>query len=306
MTKGRLGTNAAEPSAKFEWPPVEPESPVLDSTIKPKPSRHPARTTNTHSAPKPLEPIEPGWISQLETALLGTHSRILTGRDSRWVPEPPEEACPRCGRSVGLGEFSQNDGACIDCRPERLGWDRLVRLGEFGGDLREAIHAIKYEAWRSQGTQLGRLLGYRLTDALSASGHPLESAVLVPVPMPPIRRISRGIDHSMVLARGVSSSSGVRLVRMLSRSGGLPQVNVAPSLRAGNLRNKIRLNRTAQIRPRIVILVDDVKTTGATLRACSRAIRGVLGRAETQIWAGVIAVSSERNRRSRTDFNVKA
>jgi len=252
------------------------------------------------------KPVDPSWLEQLETALLGTRSRILTGRDSRWAPEPMDAACPRCGRSVGAGEVSPDDGRCTSCRPEKLGWERLVRLGEFGGDLRQAIHATKYEAWRAQGTKLGKLLGYRLVDALSAGDIPLESVILVPVPMPPFRRLSRGIDHSMVLARGVSASSGVNLVRMLARSGGKPQVSVAPSLRAGNLRNKIRPIRAAQNRPRIVVLVDDVKTTGATLRACSKAIRGVLRESETQIWAGVVAVSSERNRRSRTDFSVKA
>ncbi len=295
---------ATETAQKFIWPPAAPEAsePTLPgSMIEAKPKRPPSRPQ--FDLPKPSQP---SLLEQLESALLGTRSKLLTGRDSRWVPEPIESACPRCGRSVGQGEVSPDDGRCTDCRPERLGWDRLIRLGEFGGELREAIHATKYEAWRAQGTKLGRLLGYRLTDAIAAEGIPLESAMLVPVPMPPIRRISRGIDHSMVLARGVSASSGVRLVRLLSRSGGKPQVNVAPSLRAGNLRNKIRTNRTAQMKPDLVILVDDVKTTGATLRACSKAIRGVFEGRGTRIWAGVVAVSSERNRRSRTDFNVKA
>ena len=302
MTASEPETAEEQQQSRFIWPPVEPESDKPSSYIESKPT--PPLPPNTESKPRIAE--TPNWIEQLECALLGTRSRILTGRDSRWTPEPAGSACPRCGRSVGQGEVSPDDGRCTDCRPERLSWDRLIRLGEFGGELREAIHATKYEAWRAQGTKLGRLLGYRIADALSEIDCPPESAVLVPVPMPAMRRISRGIDHSMVLARGVSGSSGVRLARWLSRSGGKPQVDVAPSLRAGNLRNKIRINRAAQIRPRVVILVDDVKTTGATLRACSRAIQGIPGGRGTQIWAGVVAVSSDRNRRSRTDFNVKA
>ena len=251
-------------------------------------------------------PAEPSWIEQIESTLLGTRSRLLTGEDARWAPEPHEAACPRCGRSVGPGEVSPDDGRCTSCRPEKLAWDRLVRLDEFYGELRKAIHATKYEAWRAQGTKLGRLLGLRLGEALAAGQIPLESAVLVPVPMPTFRRLRRGIDHSMVVARGASATSGVRIARMLTRTGGKPQVNVPTSLRTTNIQNRIRLIRRVQSPPRAAILVDDVKTTGATLRACSDAIRGVFDRAETEIWGGVLAVTGERNRRSSTEFNTTA
>lgn len=234
----------------------------------------------------------------MESALLGTRAKVLTGRDSRWVPEGVGSACPRCGRSVGEGEVSPEDGRCVGCRAEKLAWERLIRLGSFAGELREAIHAMKYEAWRAQGMQLGRLLGYRVLDELRWAGVPPESAILVPVPMPTLRRLGRGIDHTLVLARGVRSTSGVRLVPMLRRSGGKPQVQVAPSLRASNLRNRVRVKRVEIVRPQVVVLVDDVKTTGATLKACSRAINGALGRSETRVWASVVAVTSERNRRS--------
>ncbi|GAB5496936.1 MAG: hypothetical protein Phyf2KO_20160 [Phycisphaerales bacterium] len=283
----------------FVWPPAAPEG--SGAVIEAKPIRR-AQPRGL----KLLEPAPPSLLEQVESALLGTRARLLTGRDSRWVPEPADFACPRCGRGVGEGEVSPEDGRCSSCRPEKLAWDRFIRLGDFAGELREAVHATKYEAWRAQGTQLGRVLGYRVLDELRAVGIPPESAILVPVPMPTLRRLGRGIDHSLVIARGVRATSGVRLIPMLRRSGGKPQVEVAQSLRATNLRNKVRQTKVRIGSPQAVVLVDDVKTTGATLRACSRAIRSVLGGSDAEIWASVVAVTAERNRSARREISAEA
>ncbi|RNC80842.1 MAG: ComF family protein [Phycisphaera sp.] len=283
----------------FVWPPAAYEQSGAVIEAKPIPLDRPRRV----DLPKPTPPR---LLEKVESALLGTRARLLTGRDSRWVPEPADFACPSCGRGVGEGEVSPEDGRCSSCRPEKLAWDRFIRLGDFAGELRDAVHATKYEAWRAQGTQLGRVLGYRVLDELRAAGIPPEAAILVPVPMPTLRRLGRGIDHSMVLARGVRATSGVRLVPMLRRSGGKPQVEVAPSLRAASLRNKVRLRQVSIGCPQAVVLVDDVKTTGATLRACSRAIRGVLGESKAEIWASVVAVTAERNRSARREISAEA
>ncbi len=245
---------------------------------------------------------KPTWLEECESALLGTRSRVLTGRDERWVPEPMDYACPRCGRNVGEGEVSPDDGRCMSCRPEKLSWERLVRLGGYHEPLREAILATKYEGWRQQGTILGRLLGERLGEALAEAGIEPGRVVLVPVPMPFFRRLSRGIDHSLVLARGVSAASGCPVERLLVRSGGKPQVRVAPSLRAQNVQKRIRAGLGPRQRPELVVLVDDVKTTGATLRACCRAIRGAGWGSQVRIWSAVAAVTAEGDRRGLPEF----
>lgn len=277
----------------FVWPPAGAEA-LPGSTIEPKPgAAHRPRPVEHGTIPAP------NWLEQLETALLGTRARVLTGRDGRWRPEPIDHACPRCGRGVGEREVSPDDGRCIGCRPERLGWERLVRLGTFEEPVRAAILATKYEGWRRQGTLLGELLGERLGGELDRAGIDRAGAALVPVPMPFFRRMSRGIDHSLVLARGASRVSGVRVERLLVKREGKPQVRVAPSERAENVQRLVRAGLGPVERPELVVLVDDVKTTGATLRACCRAIRGTPWGKEVAIWSAVVAVTSERNRAGR-------
>ncbi len=305
MAEQDLQTETAQESLPFVWPPAEPveaEGNGPSGFIEPKPgSIHP------RVAPTPIgHGRRSTWLEDVETALLGTRSRVLTGKDGRWSPEPMDFACPRCGRDVGEGEVSPEDGKCSSCRTERFAWERLIRLGRFGGELREAILATKYDGWRRQGTLLGRLMGERLSEVLSRTGTSPERALLVPVPMPNLRRMARGIDHSLVLARGVREASGVPIDRILMRKGGKPQVRVAPSLRAGNVQKRIRAGLRPRFQPELVVLVDDVKTTGATLRACGKAIRGTGWGEQVPIWAAVAAVTVERNRRGRSDFDLPA
>ena len=310
-------TNDTQEKLPFVWPPVAPTTRPADGSedgpkdgpdggaiglVEPKPG-----APHHRPMPKPIgHAREPNWFEQVESALLGTRARVLTGSDGRWSPEPIDFACPRCGRDVGEGEVAPDDGKCSTCRAERYPWQRLIRLGRFEAELREAILATKYEAWRRQGTLLGRLMGQRLADELDRAGISRERVLLVPVPMPTFRRLTRGIDHSLVLARGVREASGASIDRILSRRGGKPQVRVAPSLRAGNIQNRVRAGLRPRIQPELVVLVDDVKTTGATLRACGMAIRSTDWGRQVPIWAVVAGVTGEKNRRGRSDFDLPA
>lgn len=316
MATGGFESGESDGQTRFVWPPRpvddEPETrhqPTSDDIGRVIETKGPPATR-----PDSLNVFQfdmttdspAGWIASLETALLGTRALVLTGRDGRWTPEPMDASCPSCGRSVGWGEVSPSDRRCTQCRAEKLPWERFVRLGAFRGELRDAIHAMKYEAWRAQGTALGRLLGYRILDALHEAGVSPAQARLVPVPMPTLRRLTRGIDHTLVLTRAASQTSGVGMLRMLSRRGGKPQVEVAPSLRANNLRKKVRSSVVHQSAPQVVVLIDDVKTTGATLRACSRAVLGGFPGEKPGVWSAVLGVTSEKRPREITENAPKA
>jgi predicted amidophosphoribosyltransferase len=238
-----------------------------------------------------------GVLGALERAFLGVSSLALGG-PAPWEAEPIDAACARCGRSVGPGEFSLEDGRCPGCRPEKLRWERLVRLGPFDGQLRSAILETKYAGWRRQGTLLGRLLGARLRLALATSEIEPERALIVPVPMPWSRRMRRGIDHALTIARGAGDASGCRVARLLRRREGPTQTSVTPSRRASNLRDRIRLARSIPHESEVVIILDDVRTTGATLDACCRVIGSREG---VRLWGAVCATAPERVRREAAE-----
>ncbi len=231
---------------------------------------------------------------------LGVESRSFGRRAALGGWTPTGIACWRCGTGVGTHE-SDGDG-CAWCRGKRLAWDRFVRVGPYVGALRDAVLELKFERFRRTGDDLGRLLGAAIRVELDRRGIEPGACVLVPVPTSWRNRMRRGVDHTSVLARGASVSSGVPVGRFLRRRHGPTQTGVPASRRPANVQGRMLARRGARasVGPGgVVIVLDDVRTTGATLTEACRAIRGVLdgGESEEMVWAATVAVTPEVTRR---------
>jgi predicted amidophosphoribosyltransferase len=114
--------------------------------------------------------------------------------------------------------------------------------------------------------------------------------IVVPVPMPALRRWARGIDHAGVVARAVAQE--LRLPCRHALRQGLGGTQVGWERRARRLAREdgrfgVRPRVGAQLAGAHVLLVDDVRTTGATLAAASRALRGA---GVARVTAAVISV----------------
>lgn len=238
--------------------------------------------------------------------------------DAGWTPDAPAVYCNRCGH--GVGPHEEDAFGCAACRDRLLPWDRFVRLGSYVAPLSDWVCEVKFTRFSALGVELGRCLGEQVRSARRSSlGVVLEEAspLVVPVPTTWIRRTSRGIDHAGVIARGVAHAVGGIVVRGVGRTHRPSQRSLAPSQRAANVRRSFRA-RTGWLSPssrvrgragaashRLVLLVDDVLTTGATMTACAKALRvwleaqggGAPGR-RWEIWACALAVTPERGRGS--------
>jgi len=196
---------------------------------------------------------------------------------------------------------------CGWCRPKRLGYSRSVALGIYDGALREALHDLKYHASRATGLGVGRELGRAVQAMLDREGVDTDRVVLVPVPATTRRRMLRnkGIDHALTLARAVGQETGCRVARVLGRVHRASQTAVPSSRRASNVRGAFRVRTSWDDRDLDrVVLIDDVRTTGATLTACCRALSGMIrgdgvrrGDLRRRLWAATVAVSVDDRRR---------
>jgi ComF family protein len=135
------------------------------------------------------------------------------------------------------------------------------------GPLRQAIHSFKYEGLRA----LAGILGEILYDCWDAAPWPVD--IIVPVPLHPGRLRERGYNQSALLAKELSRHSGLPVVDgvLLRIMPTRPQVGLDAVERAENVRDAFRC-RNQSIGGLRVLVVDDVLTTGATLRACGQAL----------------------------------
>ena len=184
---------------------------------------------------------------------------------------------PRCRRcAVLLPKGIPTRGRCAACQTRPLGLMRLVTVGSYtqGSVLRSAILALKHGGR----PDLGVPLGCALADAWqrSTGGKPGREDCLVPVPLHPWRRWLRGYNQAALLAQQVAESSGVPARGALYRTRATPpQGSLGARSRNGNVSAAFAVHPEAirGLSGRRVWLVDDVCTSGATLRACALALR---------------------------------
>ncbi|MGA0794027.1 MAG: ComF family protein, partial [Ilumatobacteraceae bacterium] len=144
-------------------------------------------------------------------------------------------------------------------RSVEVGAALVVALGEYRGELRRAIHWMKFRNARWIAVRFGRHLA-RAIDAVD---------VVTFVPTTTRRRSLRGHDQSALVASGVARTMRVRFVRTLRRIDSRVQTG---SSRAQRLHGPRFVAHARAVRGRNVLLVDDVLTTGSTLRRARSAL----------------------------------
>lgn len=159
-------------------------------------------------------------------------------------------------------------GVCI-ARPPR--WDRARAALIYDDISRRPVLDLK-RAGRRDG--LDTLCGWMR----QAGGALIDEAdVLVPVPLHYTRLVMRGFNQSGWLAQAIGTETGRRVaVDALVRTRRTPsQAGLAGRARRRNVSGafKVRPSRLAALKDKRVLLVDDVLTTGATLSACTRALK---------------------------------
>jgi ComF family protein len=137
--------------------------------------------------------------------------------------------------------------------------------GIYEGSLRNIIHAFKYEGRRSLARRLAAMMRARSPEIFADVG------ATVPVPLHPSRRRSRGFNQAHDLARHL----GLPVVHALRRTRATAtQADLPAAERYGNVRGAFApTGNAASLRGSVVLVVDDVMTTGATLESCARVLR---------------------------------
>ena len=180
--------------------------------------------------------------------------------------------CRTCGDPLPSWRLvSVSMEQCARCRRQDLVITCGRSAGEYEGALREIIHAFKYEGRRSLASRLGRLMCDAGSEILR------DAHCAVPVPLHPWRRMQRGFNQAADLA----AATQLPVVHALwRRRATVPQTGLSAAARHRNVRDAFcpspllsRRRRESSLRDRVVLLIDDVRTTGATLEACAQVLK---------------------------------
>lgn len=183
-----------------------------------------------------------------------------------WQPDAPDDYCHRCGASAGPGSVLA-DG-CAFCRNQALTWDRLTRLSLYAEPMDGWLKQMKFGREWSWAPHLGRLLADRVGEAIDD-----QRVVVAYVPMHWRRRWRRGFNQAELMARSLAKARGWRMLPLLKRPTWThPQPSVVPSQREANVKHSFTI-RPVDLEGWQVVLIDDIKTSGATLGTCCKLLK---------------------------------
>lgn len=137
------------------------------------------------------------------------------------------------------------------------------------------IYKLKYGHRPDIGEDLGRIMAEEMKPAGFLDG----IDILLPIPLSKKRYWQRGYNQSEMLARGMSEVTGLPVITKAVRRTNFrqSQTSLTRKERQENVEGTFVLRHPEQLENKHVLLIDDICTTGATLLACSEAIRSIKG-----------------------------
>jgi competence protein ComFC len=211
----------------------------------------------------------PSCCEICRTLLVGPGERVVCRDCLDALRMTPSPFCLCCGRFFGGSGESHLCAACLERRPS---FARHRSVARYEGVVKDIILVYKYKGFEVLAGALGDFIIRNLggEDDLWSG---LEA--IVPVPLHPAKERNRGFNQAGLLARRLSQRTKVPLVsrRLVKVRPTSAQTSLEARDREINLRGAFRVRKPAGLAGKVVLLVDDVYTTGSTLRECSRALR---------------------------------
>ena len=209
--------------------------------------------------------------------------------------------CPLCARpaDVELCEYCQRQlKRCQLNQPSSLWQGQLPVFvwGNYGGVLKRALAALKYE----DQPQLARPLGHWLGEAWlkSPAAKPSQKLIVVPIPLHSSKLQQRGFNQAELIAQSFCEFTGYK-----QQPQGLERVRATEAQfalsgeeRAQNLADAFVVGKNLRKRPPTypVLLVDDIYTTGATVNSAAQ----ILHQQGIAVY-GVVAIATSNRDSSR-------
>lgn len=177
-------------------------------------------------------------------------------------------ACVRCGAAIG--PYLDPNVPCGMCRDEKFAFERVIRVGVYDGALRAACLSSKAPGSEALAAGMAELLWDCESEALIGT----KPDVVIPVPHHWLRRFYRPHNAAETLGQVWGARLKVPCVSHILRKSRWtrPQARLSPHERRSNLRRAFRVAHSEGLAGSVVLLADDVMTTGTTAHETAKVL----------------------------------
>ena len=207
-----------------------------------------------------------GWLAPPQCLNCGDEGSVLCKTCSTSVILPFGQRCWQCAQ-VSFGSRT-----CERCR--RQGSPRSVWITTvYEGLARQLVREYKFKHSRAAVQSLTDLMTATLWAINDKNDLLTSDYLVVPIPTASSRVRQRGFDQTGLLARKIARQTSFLAVPALGRLGQESQVGAQRAVRLAQPAGKYFVRRPGQVANRSILLIDDVLTTGATLREATRVLK---------------------------------
>lgn len=189
----------------------------------------------------------------------------------KWLRMPH---CSRCAKPfpASLASHEISSLLCAECRQDSSPFKKIFASTLYEGVMKEAIHLLKYRRKKGIMKRLEKILKiYFFQTDLPFSKFDL----VVPIPLHRKKLKERGFNQAELLARVIATHFGLKLVKdNLKRvKATKSQTSLSKKQRIENIKGAFQFRNKDKFRAKKILLVDDVYTTGTTVREAARVLK---------------------------------
>ena len=187
----------------------------------------------------------------------------------RTLPYIEGNICGVCGRPLENGYM---DTVCHDCKERRNYFIKNIAALKYKDSVKEAIVRMKFttvQIWIAR--ELGEILAKRIKEEYEG----IRFDMIVPVPISQINYMKRKYNQALEIAVPISRKLNIpineKVLRKIRHTK--QQSSLGHKERKTNIKGAYRAFHTDEICDKIILLIDDVFTTGSTINECAKTLK---------------------------------